>query len=90
MGRLSIQDGIAIGKGKGLFTALLVHGASVVDEGDELPSEADREVLCTAALSGLDQIDRGRSFMADSSLTLARNRSISPGKIFPMRSSILF
>ena len=58
MGRLSIQDGIAIDKGKGVVTALLVHGASVVDEGDELPSEADREVLCTAALSGLDQIDR--------------------------------
>ena len=58
MGRLSIQDGIAIGKGKGVVSALLVHGASVVDEGDELPSETDREVLGTAALSGLDQIDR--------------------------------
>jgi hypothetical protein len=58
MGRLSIQDGIAVGKGKSVFSALLVHGASVVDKGDELPSEADREVLCTATLSGLDQIDR--------------------------------
>mmetsp|Transcript_24376 Transcript_24376/g.70130 ORF Transcript_24376/g.70130 Transcript_24376/m.70130 type:complete len:376 (-) Transcript_24376:139-1266(-) len=60
MGRLSIQDGVAIDKSKGVVAALLVHGASVVDEGDELPSEASRQIPSTTTLSGLDQVNRFR------------------------------